>query len=69
MDESFWAEVERAKQLTGPQKLSESFRLFDEASERMLAGIKAQFPHLTDEEARRLRRERIDRIRRLEALP
>ncbi|HEV2969775.1 MAG TPA: hypothetical protein VGY55_07280 [Pirellulales bacterium] len=49
--------------------MSESLRLFDEAARRMLAGIKSQFPGISDEEARRIRRERLDIIRRIEALP
>ena len=69
MDESFWEEVERARRLTGAQRMTESLRLFDEAARRMLAGIKSQFPGISDEQARRIRRERIDKIHRLESLP
>lgn len=68
MDESFWHEVAKAKRMTGAQRLTESLRLFDEAAERMLAGIKSQFPGISDAEARRIRRERIDKIRRIESL-
>ncbi len=49
--------------------MSESLRLFDEASRRMLGGIKAEFPGITDDEARRICAERLDIVRRLEALP
>jgi hypothetical protein len=49
--------------------MTESLRLFDEAARRMLAGIKSQFPGISDEAARRIRRERIDTIRRRESLP
>lgn len=69
MDESFWDEIERSRKLTGAQRMSESLRAFDESSRRMLAGIKSEFPGIDDQEARRIRRERIDRIRRLESLP
>jgi hypothetical protein len=69
MDASFWDEVEQARRLTGAQRMSESLRLFDEAARRMLDGIKSQYPGISDEEARRIRRERIDVIRRIEALP
>jgi hypothetical protein len=68
MDDSFWNEVARAKRMTGGQRITESLRLFDEAVERMLAGIKSQFPGISDDEARRIRRERIDKIRRIESL-
>ena len=69
MDDSFWDEIERSRRMTGAQRMTESLRLFDEAAGRMLAGIKSQFPGISDEEARRIRRERIDTIRRIESLP
>ena len=69
VDESFWDEIERARRIPGAQKMSESLRLFDEAAGRMLAGIKAQFPGISDEEGRRIRSERLDIIRRLESPP
>ncbi len=46
MDAAFWDEIERSRQLTGAQKMSESLRLFDEASRRMLAGSKADDPQV-----------------------
>ena len=69
MDARFWEEIERSRKLTGAQRMSESLRLFDEAARRMLAGIKSQFPGISDDEARRIRRERLDLIRRLESPP
>ncbi len=69
MDESFWEEVDRAKRMPGDQRMTESLRLFDEAARRMLAGIKSEFPGMSDEEARQIRRQRIDIIRRRQALP
>jgi len=69
VDHDFWDEIERSRRLTGAQRMSESLRLFDESSRRMLAGIKHQFPGVNDDEARRIRNERIDRIRGLESLP
>jgi hypothetical protein len=68
VDSSFWDEIERSRKLTGPQRMSASLTLFDEASRRMLAGIKHQFPELSDEEARHIRRDRLDRMRQLEAI-
>lgn len=67
MDADFWDEIERSQKLTGAQRMSESLRLFDEASRRMLCGIKAEFPGISDEDARQIREERLDRIRRLES--
>lgn len=69
MDDSFWDEIERSRKLTGGQRMSASLNLFDEASRRMLAGIKSEFPGIIDDEARRIRRDRLDLIRKLEALP
>ncbi len=68
MDASFWDEIERSRSLTGGQRMSENMRLFDEASRRMLAGIKSEFPDISDEEARRIRNERLELIRRIESL-
>lgn len=69
MDESFWDEIERSSKLTGAQRMSESLRLFDESSRRMLAGIKSEFPGVSDDDARRIRCERLDKIRRIESVP
>ena len=69
MDASFWDEIERSRKLTGAQRMSESLALLDQALGRMLAGIRHQFPHLSEEGALRIRRERLDRIRKIEALP
>lgn len=68
MDKSFWQEIERARNQSGSHKMTESLRLFDEVAERMLAGIKSQFPVATQDEALHIRRKRIDLIRRLEDL-
>jgi len=68
MDDSFWEEIERFKNVPGGKKMTAGLRLFDEAMRRMLAGIKMQFPGISDEEARRIRRERLDWIRRWEAI-
>jgi hypothetical protein len=67
MDDSFRDEIERSRRIPGAQKMSESLRLFDEASRRMLAGIKAEFPGVSDAEARRIRAERLEIIRKLES--
>ena len=69
MDESFWDEIRRCRELNGAERLSESLRLFDESSRRMIAGIKSEFHGISDEDARRIRRERLDRIRQIESLP
>ena len=52
MDDSFWRKVEIAKnnKMMGAERMTESLRLFDEVTRRMQAGIKAQFPGISDEE-------------------
>jgi hypothetical protein len=67
--ENFRAEIERARKLDGTIKMTESLRLFDEVCSRMLAGIKAEHPGISDETARQIRRQRIDTIRKIESLP
>jgi hypothetical protein len=69
MDADFWDEIERNRHIPGAQKMTESLQLFDQASRRMLAGIKAEFPGISDEDARQIRAERLEIIRKLESLP
>jgi hypothetical protein len=69
VDANFWDEVERSQRMSGAQRMSSSLRLFDEAARRMLAGIKHQFPGVSEGEACRIRNELLNRIRRLESLP
>ena len=69
MDDSFWEEIERFRNVPGGKKMTAGLQLFDAASRRMLAGIKSEFPGISDEEARRIRRERLERIRHLEEIP
>ena len=68
MDNSFWEEIERFKHVPGGKKMTYGLQLFDAAKVRMLAGIKADFPGISEEEARRVRRERLDKLRRWEAI-
>jgi hypothetical protein len=68
MDDSFWEEIERFKNVPGGKKMTAGLQLFDAAKRRILAGIRMEFPGISDEEARRIRRERLDRIRRWEAI-
>ena len=68
MDDSFWEEIERFRNVPGGKKMTAGLQLFDAAKLRMLAGIKAEFPGVSDEEARQIRRERLDWLRRWEAI-
>jgi hypothetical protein len=69
MDEMFWDEIERAREMTGAERMSESLDLFDAAISRAMSGIRLQFPGVSDEDAQRILRERLDRIRGIESLP
>jgi hypothetical protein len=64
----FREEIERFKNVPGGRKMTIGLELFDAVMGRMLAGIKAEFPGISDENARRIRRDRLDKIRRREAI-
>jgi len=66
MDESFWQQVERARRMTGDERVREGLALFDRALSIMSDGIRHQFPDATEEEVRQIRRERLARIRQTE---
>lgn len=68
MDADFWDEIERNRHIPGAQKMTESLQLFDQAARRMLAGIKAQFPGISEEDAIKIRAERLEIIRKLEEI-
>ena len=44
-------EIDQARQMTGSQKLRAGGDLFDDACRLTLAGIRAQFPGISDQEA------------------
>lgn len=68
MDESFWQQVERARRMTGDERIREGCALFDRALQLMTDGIRHQFPNATPDEVHRIRRERLARIRSIEAM-
>ncbi len=68
MDDSFWEEIKRYKNVPGGKKISAGLQLYDAVRRRILAGIRAEFPGISDDEARRISRERRDRLRRWEAI-
>ncbi len=63
MDDGFWQQVERARRMTGDERMREGFALFDRAMAIMSDGIRHQFPTATPEDVQRIRRERLARIR------
>ncbi len=68
-DELFREEVLRARAMDPGEKLFAGVRLFDYACRITLAGIRHQFPGITDEEALRILKERLALERRLESAP
>ncbi len=49
MDESFWQQVERARNMTGEQKVRESLQLFERTSRLILDGLRDEFPGDSEE--------------------
>lgn len=66
MDDSFWRQVERARKMTGDERVREGLALFDRAIRIMTDGIRHQFPGASEEEVRQIRRERLAKIRQLQ---
>jgi hypothetical protein len=64
--ELFRERVERARRMTEEQKLLAGPRLFDFACRTTCDGIRHQFPNATDDDVRRMLRERLALGRRLE---
>ena len=52
MDESFWQQIERARLMTGEEKVRESLQLFERTSRLMLDGLRDENPNDTEEELR-----------------
>jgi hypothetical protein len=50
MDQSFWQQVERARGMTGEEKVRESLQIFERTSRMMLDGLQDEFPHLTEQQ-------------------
>jgi hypothetical protein len=64
MDENFWREVERARNMTSDERISEGFRMFEREREARLAELQAQFPDATPEQVREMFRAELDAQRR-----
>jgi hypothetical protein len=67
MDENFWRQVDRARGMSGADRFREGLALVDRSFRLMDDGIRHQFPHATPEERRQIRRERLARLRAVEA--
>jgi hypothetical protein len=68
MDENFWRQVERARRMTGAERFSEGLSLVDRSFRLMDDGIRHQVPNASAEERRQIRRERLAKIRAVEAM-
>jgi hypothetical protein len=67
MDIEFLNQIERARNMTGNDKVSESLQIFERTSHLMLAGIRAEFPELNEKELLQRLYERLDINRQMEA--
>ncbi len=59
----------RARRMSAEEKLTAGPRLFESACRITLAGIRNQFPSLTEAETRNLLRQRLEWRRRLDQTP
>jgi hypothetical protein len=66
MDEIFRDKVLRARQKTPERKFVLGLELFEESLVRMRGGIRAQFPHFTEEEVEQELYRRIKRVRQMQ---
>lgn len=68
MDENFYQEVERARTMTGEEKVRESLQIFERTARMMLDGLRDQFPDVTEQEALRKLYERLAINRQLDSI-
>jgi hypothetical protein len=69
MDENFRQQIERARRMTGEERLRESLALWDRSVRIMTDGIRHQFPNASPNEVGRIRGERLARIRSMQSRP
>jgi hypothetical protein len=68
MDESFYQEIERARTMTGEEKVRESLQIFERTARMMLDGLRDQFPDLSAEETLQRLYERLAINRQLDSI-
>jgi hypothetical protein len=66
MDESFQQQVERARRMTGEDKVRESLQIFERTSRLMLDGLRDEFPNLAEQQLLQKLYERLEINRELE---
>jgi hypothetical protein len=69
MDESLLAEIDRARTLTGEQKIRESLQIFERNSRLMLDGLRNEFSQLSEDQLRLKLYERLAINREIQDLP
>ncbi len=67
MDQSTREQIERARRMTPDERFREGLALCDRAFGLMRDGIRHQFPQATPQDVTRILRERLNRIRVVEA--
>jgi hypothetical protein len=50
MDDSFRQEIERARHMSGEEKVRESLQIFERNSRLMLDGLRDEFPALSEQQ-------------------
>ena len=66
MDDSYWQQVERARRMTGEEKIRESLQLFERTSRLMLDGLRDEFPNFGERQLLEKLYERLEVNRALE---
>lgn len=69
MDESLHSEVERARTLTGEQKIRESLQIFERNARLMLDGLRNEFRQFSEEQLRLKLYERLAVNHEIQDLP
>jgi hypothetical protein len=67
MDESTRQQIERARGMTPDERFREGLALCDRTFRLMQDGIRHQFPMATPQDVLRILRERLDKVRAIEA--
>jgi len=67
MDDSTRQQIERARRMTPDERFREGLALCDRTFRLMEDGVRHQFPDATSADVHRILRQRLDRIRAIEA--
>lgn len=66
MDESFHQQVERARRMSGNEKVRESLQIFERTSQLMMDGLRNEFPSLPEQQLLQKLYERLEINRTLD---